>query len=58
VAAVTRNRTSKERRGRWWAILMTFVAAAAIREAVFARNKAHSPLVIPDNTLPVATSDT
>ena len=39
-------------------MLMTFVAAAAVREAAFARNKARSPLEIPDNTPPVANSDT
>jgi hypothetical protein len=37
---------------------MTLVAAAALREAAFARNKAHSPLVIPDSPDPVANSDT
>jgi hypothetical protein len=58
VADVTRSRTSNERRGRWWTMLMTLVAAAAVREAAFARNKARTPLVIPDNTPPVANSDT
>jgi hypothetical protein len=38
-------------------MLMTLVAGAALREAAFARNKARSPLVIPDTSEPAATTE-
>ena len=57
MARVTRHQTSRERRGRWWAILMTLVAGAALREAEFARNRARSPLVIPESSEPAVSSD-
>jgi hypothetical protein len=57
VASVTRHQTSRDRRGRFWAILMTFVAGAALREAAFARNKTRSPLVVPESAEPAVSSD-
>jgi hypothetical protein len=57
VANVADHRTSRERRGRRWTILMTLVAGVALREAAFARNKARSPLVIPDNQESPAATD-
>jgi len=57
VARVTRHQTSRERRGRWWAIFMTIVAGAAVREAAFARNRAQSPLVIPEPSEQAVGSD-